>query len=149
MRPRLRETGKPLSPVSPMAAPMTTGEAAASSTRTDADRLAKLWEAYKAQEEELKDALARAQRLADDLTHAGRTSGEREHAIAERDSEIRRLHETIAHKDARIRQLEQVEEDAKAIQMYKDRIRELETAYAQEKERLAKLFLLYEQATKS
>lgn len=127
---------------------MTTTEAPTASTRTDADRLAKLWEAYKVQEEDLKEALARAERLANDLTDAGRASGERERSLAEKDAENRRLHETIAHKDARIRELQQIEEDAKAIQMYKDRIAELEAAYAQEKERLAKLFLLYEQATK-
>lgn len=117
-------------------------------SKTDADRLAKLWEAYKVQEEELKEALARAQRLSDDLTDAGRATQERERLIAERDAEIRRLHETLADKDARIRDLQQVEEDAKALTAYKDRIAELEAAYAQEKERLAKLFLLYEQATK-
>ena len=128
---------------------MTMTEAPSATPRTDADRLAKLWEAYKAQEEDLKEALARAERLTTDLTDAGRASTDRERLIAEKDAEIKRLHETIAHKDARIQELLQVEEDAKAIQMYKDRISELEAAYAQEKERLAKLFLLYEQATKS
>lgn len=125
--------------------PMTTAEPTATG---DTERLAKLWEAYKVQEEELQDALARAQRAADDLTDAGRATHDRERAIADRDAEIRRLHETLAHKDARIRELEQIEEDARAIAMYKDRIAELEAAHAQEKERLAKLFLLYEQATK-
>ena len=124
---------------------MTTAETA----RTDADRLAKLWEAYKVQEAELKDALARAERLSHDLTDAGRSTADRERVIAEKDAEIRRLHEVVADKDARIASLRQLEDDAKAIQMYKDRIAELEAAYAQEKERLAKLFLLYEQATKA
>lgn len=125
---------------------MTTAEPARA---TDADRLAKLWEAYKVQEEELREALGRAQRLTTDLTDAGRASGERERLLAEKDAEIRRLHEVVAHKDARIRSLEQLEDDAKAIQMYKDRIAELEAAYAQEKERLAKLFLLYEQSQRA
>lgn len=124
---------------------MTTAETA----RTDADRLAKLWEAYKVQEEELREALARADRLTTDLTDAGRASGERERVIAEKDAEIRRLGEVIAHKDAQIASLRQLEDDAKSIQMYKDRIAELEAAYAAEKERLAKLFLLYEQELKS
>ncbi|HVM45609.1 MAG TPA: hypothetical protein VM582_06710 [Candidatus Thermoplasmatota archaeon] len=124
-----------------------TAEPAAAS-KTDADRLARLWEAYKAQEEELRDAMARADRLARDLTDAGQASAERERVIAEKDAEIRRLQETVAHKDARIQELLHLEEDVKALQMYKDRIAELEAAYAQEKERLAKLFLLYEQATK-
>lgn len=122
---------------------------AAPTTKTDADRLARLFEAYKVQEDELREALARADRLVRDLTDAGQVTAERERIIAEKDSEIRRLQETIAHKDARIQDLLQLEEDAKAIQMYKDRIAELEAAHAQEKERLAKLFLLYEQATKS
>jgi len=121
---------------------------AAPTTKTDADRLARLWEAYKAQEEELQDANARAERLVRDLTDAGAVTMERERLVAEKDAEIRRLQETIAHKDARIQDLLSLEEDAKAIQMYKDRIAELEAAHAQEKERLAKLFLLYEQATK-
>jgi len=124
---------------------MTTAETARA---TDADRLAKLWEAYKVQEEELREALGRAERLTTDLTDAGRASAERERVIAERDAEIRRLHEVVAHKDARIASLQQLEDDAKSIQMYKDRIAELEAAYAQEKERLAKLFLLYEQVAK-
>lgn len=124
---------------------MTTAETA----RTDADRLAKLWEAYKVQEEELREALARADRLTTDLTDAGRASGERERVIAEKDAEIRRLHEVIAHKDAQIEALRQLEDDAKSIQLYKDRIAELEAAYAGEKERLAKLFLLYEQERKA
>lgn len=120
----------------------------AETARTDADRLAKLWEAYKVQEEELRDALARADRLTIDLTDAGRASSERERIIAEKDAEIRRLQEVVAHRDAQIAALRQLEEDARAIQLYKERIAQLEAAYAQEKERLAKLFLLYEQATK-
>lgn len=129
---------------------MTTAEPTPTAgSRTDSDRLAKLWDAYKAQEEDLQEALARIERASTDLTDAGRAGSERERVIAEKDSEIRRLHETLAHKEARIRELEHVEEDVKAISMYKDRIQELEAAYAQEKERLAKLFLLYEQATKS
>lgn len=122
---------------------------AGETSRTDGDRLAKLWEAYKVQEEELKEALARAQRLTTDLTDAGRATQERERIIAEKDAELRHLHEVVADKDARILELRQLEEDAKAIGAYKERISELEAAYAQEKERLAKLFLLYEQATKS
>lgn len=118
-------------------------------TRTDADRLAKLWEAYKVQEEELREARARADRLTGDLTDAGRATAERERLLAEKDAEIRRLQEVVADRDARIAALQQVEEDLKVLQLYKDRIAELEAAYAQEKERLAKLFLLYEQATKT
>ena len=121
---------------------------AAPTTKTDADRLARLFEAYKVQEDELREARERADRLVRDLTDAGQVTSERERIIAEKDAEIRRLQETIAHKDARIQDLLQLEEDAKAIQMYKDRIAELEAAHAQEKERLAKLYLLYEQATK-
>lgn len=118
------------------------------SSASDADRLAKLWEAYKVQEEELRAALERAARLEADLAGHGQGLAERERAIAERDAEIRRLTEVVADKNARIQQLSQLEEDVKAIQLYKDRIAELENAYAQEKERLAKLFLLYEQATR-
>ena len=117
-------------------------------TRTDADRLAKLWEAYKVQEEELRETRARLDRLSGDLTDAGRATAERERVIAEKDAEVRRLQEVVADRDARIAALLHVEEDLKSLQLYKDRIAELEAAYSQEKERLAKLFLLYEQATK-
>jgi len=115
---------------------------------SDADRLAKLWEAYRVQEEDLREALARVERLQGDLAGHGQASAERERAIAERDAEIKRLHEVVADKDARIQNLLALEDDVKAIGAYKDRIAQLEAAYAQEKERLAKLFLLYEEATK-
>jgi septal ring factor EnvC (AmiA/AmiB activator) len=128
---------------------MTTAAEPAATSRTDADRLARLFEAYKVQEEELRDAHARAERLLRDLGDAGTAAADTERVIAEKDAEIRRLQEELVHKDARIQELLGAEEDAKAIQMYKDRIAELEAAYAQEKERLAKLFLLYEQAQRT
>lgn len=120
----------------------------AEAAHSDADRLARLWEAYKVQEEELQEALRRIERLTAELAGHGQEFSHRERVIAEKDAEIRRLHETIADKDARIGDLLQAEEDLKALQVYKDRISELEAAYAAEKERLAKLFLLYEEATK-
>lgn len=120
----------------------------AEAANADGDRLAKLWEAYRVQEEELQDARARVDRLHAELSGSGEETQARERVVAEKDAEIKRLRETVEDRDARIRSLLQVEEDAKAVQAYKDRIAELESAYAQEKERLAKLFLLYEQATK-
>lgn len=115
---------------------------------SDAERLAKLWEAYRAQEEELQVARERVDRLTAELSGRGEEVLARERIAAEKDSEIRRLRETLQDRDARIQDLLKVEEDAKAVQAYKDRISELEAAHAQDKERLAKLFLLYEQATK-
>jgi DNA repair exonuclease SbcCD ATPase subunit len=114
----------------------------------DADRLAKLWEAYRAQEEELQNALAHVDRLTQELEGRGQTVAERERVLAEKDAEIARLTDLLDEKDRRIVRLQALEEDVKAIQAYKDRVAELEAAYAQEKERLAKLFLLYEEATK-
>jgi chromosome segregation ATPase len=119
-----------------------------SASVTDADRLAKLWDAYRAQEEEYQAALAHVERLTREVEGRGATVAERERVLAEKDAEIARLHEVVAERDRRIERLRALEEDVKAIQAYKDRIAELEAAYAQEKERLAKLFLLYEAATK-
>lgn len=114
----------------------------------DADRLLKLWEAYRVQEEELKAALQHVDRLVKELEGRGADVVARERVAQDKDQEIQRLQHVIAERDARIRRLEALEEDAKAIQAYKDRIAQVEAALAQEKERLAKLFLLYEEATK-
>lgn len=121
---------------------MTTPTAAAP---TDSDRLTKLWEAYRMQEEDLQEALARVDRLTRELEGRGNDVVERERVLHEKDRDIAGLKDVLAQKDARIRQLEALEEDAKALQAYKDRIATLEAALAQEKERLAKLFLLYEE----
>jgi chromosome segregation ATPase len=123
------------------AAPMS----AEASPVTDADRLAKLWDAYRAQEEELQEALARIERLRAEVEGRGGAVAQRERDLVAKDEEIRRLHDVIGEKDRRIAELEQVEQDVAAVQAYKDRIQELEAAYAREKERLAKLFLLYEE----
>jgi chromosome segregation ATPase len=119
---------------------------APSSAATDADRLAKLWDAYRAQEDELQAALAHVERLTRELEGRGQTVAERERVLAEKDAEIATLRETVADRERTIERLRALEEDVKAVQAYKDRIAELEAAYAQEKERLAKLFLLYEEA---
>lgn len=118
----------------------------AEAAQTDSDRLAKLWDAYKLQEEELQEALARLERLARDVEGKAADVQERDRLLAEKDSEIARLWDVIGQKDRRIDELRALEEDVKAIQAYKDRIAELEKAHAQEKERLAKLFLLYEES---
>jgi len=112
---------------------------------TDADRLAKLWDAYRAQEDELQEALARIQRLSAEVEGRGGEVAARERALSEKDALIASLRETIHDKDRRIAALEQVEQDVAALQAYKDRIAELEAALSREKERLAKLFLLYEE----
>jgi len=124
---------------------MSAGEAVAT---TDADRLAKLWDAYRVQEEELQAALSHVDRLTRELEGRGQTVAQRERVLAEKDAEISRLNDRQDEKDRRIVALQALEDDVKAVQAYKDRISELEAAYAQEKERLAKLFLLYEEATK-
>lgn len=112
---------------------------------TDADRLAKLWDAYRAQEDELQEALARIERLGAEVEGRGGVVAQRERDLAAKDEEIRRLQDVVAEKDRRIAELSQLESDVNAVQAYKDRIAELEAAYAREKERLAKLFLLYEE----
>ncbi|MEA3198663.1 MAG: hypothetical protein QOE90_91 [Thermoplasmata archaeon] len=121
---------------------------AESAPATDADRLAKLWDAYRAQEEELQEALGRIERLTAEVEGRGGEVARRQREIATREEEIKRLQDVIGEKDRRIAELAQLEADAAAVQAYKDRIAELEAAHAREKERLAKLFLLYEEATK-
>ena len=115
---------------------------------TDAERLAKLWDAYKLQEEELQEALRRLERLTREMEGKGIEVADRERALAEKDREIHRLQDVVADKDRQIADLRQLEQDLAALDAYRDRIAQLEAAYAQEKERLAKLFLLYEEATK-
>jgi chromosome segregation ATPase len=133
-----------------MAAPGTAAAMSAESAPvTDADRLAKLWDAYRAQEEELQDALARIERLTAEVEGRGGVVAQRERDLAAREHEIRRLQDVVAEKDRRIAELSALEADVAAIQAYKDRIGELEAAYSREKERLAKLFLLYEEAQRT
>lgn len=114
----------------------------------DAQRLMKLWEAYRVQEEELQAARGKAESLVRDLDEVRVLLAQRDRLLIERDHEIQRLRDVIDDKDARIRDLQALEEDVKAVDAYKTRIAELERALAREKERLAKLFLLYEEATK-
>lgn len=126
--------------------PMTSSPA--QTAPTDADRLAKLFEAYRAQEEDVQAALAHVERLTRELEGRGHDVTQRERDLQSKDHEIAALKDVVAQKDREIARLKALEEDAKAIAAYKDRITALEAAYAQEKERLAKLFLLYEEATK-
>ncbi len=114
----------------------------------DAQRLAKLWEAYRVQEEELQEARRHAESVVRDLDDVRILLGQRDRLLIERDHEVQRLRDVIDEKDQRIRDLLALEEDVKAVDAYKARIAELEGALAKEKERLAKLFLLYEEATK-
>jgi hypothetical protein len=130
----------------PSAQTMTSSSGA---TVTDSDRLAKLWEAYRVQEEEYKAALAHAERLARELEGRDSQAAARERLFFEKDAEISRLHDEVRDRDERIARLLALEEDVKAVGAYKERISQLEAAYAQEKERLAKLFLLYEEATRT
>lgn len=121
---------------------------AAAETDRDAQRLLKLWEAYRVQEEDLQEAIRRAEGLVRDLDEVRLLLAQRDRLLMERDQEIQRLRDQLDEKDARIRDLQHLEEDVKAIDAYKGRIAELEAALVKEKERLAKLFLLYEEATK-
>jgi uncharacterized protein (DUF3084 family) len=128
-------------------APMTAPQTAAS--HPDSERLAKLWEAYRVQEEEYKEAVARLERMTTDLENRDAAAAERERVILEKEREAQKLQQQIAERDARIAELQELEKEIDAVQAYKDRIAQLEAAYAQEKERLAKLFLLYEEATRA
>lgn len=122
--------------------------APAAESDRDAQRLAKLWEAYRVQEEELQEARQRVESVVRDLDDVRLLLAQRDRLLVERDHDVQRLRDVVDEKDARIRDLMALEEDVKAVDAYKDRISELEGALAKEKERLAKLFLLYEEATR-
>ena len=122
--------------------------APAADSDRDAQRLAKLWDAYRAQEEDLQEAARRVEGLVRDVDDTRLLLAQRDRLLIERDHEIQRLRDVVDEKDARIRDLKSLEEDVKAVDAYKARIAELEKALAHEKERLAKLFLLYEEATR-
>jgi len=114
---------------------------------TDADRLAKLWEAYRVQEGELQAALARVDEFKQELDARGNLASKHQADLAAKDEQIVALNEQLQQRDARIEQLEGYERDVAAVGAYQDRIRDLEAALTREKERLTKLYLLYEQAT--
>src|SRR5687768_7846856 len=78
-------------------------------TITDSDRLAKLWDAYRAQEEEYHAALAHAERLTRELEGRGHAVAERERLVAQKNAEIQRLNHVIAQRDERIAQLQALE----------------------------------------
>lgn len=112
-------------------------------------RLEKLWDAYKAQEAELQDALDRAKDLEERLHErdaAVREAGERaDAAVAEKDGEIAGLRDEVSRLQAQVADLDALREEAKALEAYQNRVKELEDAYARERERLAKLYLVYEE----
>lgn len=108
-------------------------------------RLEKLWDAYRAQEQELAAALAKAERLSADLAAREAAVAAAEGAARARDADVARLEEEKAALEARVRDLESLREDLKALDAYKARVADLESAYATERERLAKLFLVYEE----
>src|SRR5437870_4638759 len=107
---------------------------AAMAAATDSDRLQKLWEAYRVQEEEYRAAVEHAHRLARDLEGRDSAAAERERLVDQKEEEIARLKDEIAKRDATIARLQALEADVKAVQAYKDRIAELDAAHAQEKE---------------
>ena len=99
----------------------------------DAQRLAKLWEAYRVQEEELQEARRHAENVVRDLDDVRLLLGQRDRLLIERDHEVQRLRDVVDEKDQRIRDLLSLEEDVKAVDAYKARIAELEGALAKEK----------------
>lgn len=115
------------------------------SLAAESRRLEKLWDAYKAQESELSQALAAVERLKEDLAGRDDAMLARENRIQSLERDVRRLEAEKGALEGTIREVEALREDLKAIDAYKERVATLEAAYAAERERLAKLYLVYEE----
>ncbi|HWG91607.1 MAG TPA: hypothetical protein VNZ52_12230 [Candidatus Thermoplasmatota archaeon] len=109
------------------------------------ERLEKLWDAYTIQETELREAEARAGRLAEELAQKDAATAHAEHVIGEREAEVRALREERATLRARVEELEAARAELKQVDALKERIAEAEARHAAEKERLAKLYVVYEE----
>lgn len=112
-------------------------------------RLEKLWDAYKAQEHELQDALARVKTLEASLAEkdgAIEDAEARASSVAEeKDAEIARLNAEVERLQQQVSDVDALREEVKAVEAYRARVDELEEAYSRERERLAKLYLVYEE----
>ncbi|HLE97478.1 MAG TPA: hypothetical protein VI997_08925 [Candidatus Thermoplasmatota archaeon] len=112
---------------------------------TEEQRLEKLWDAYKAQEGDLRQALERTGRLERELKGKDVTVSESERLLHEREDDVRRLHEELDTERKRAAALELAKSELEDADRIRQRLEEVEALYAGEKERLAKLYIVYEE----
>lgn len=120
-------------------------DAARDALQSESRRLEKLWDAYKAQEDELARSREELERLRERLAGRDDAVVARENQIQALIADVRRLESEKASLEGAVRDLEALREDLKALDQWKERVATLEAAYAGERERLAKLFLVYEE----
>jgi DNA repair exonuclease SbcCD ATPase subunit len=98
----------------------------------DQERLAKLWDAYEAQEKELELAMKNIAKMESKITEMDRVNTVLKKALEDRDKEIR---------DLELKVIGLEEDNSK----YQPKINELENLYKEEKERYSKLFAITEE----
>lgn len=112
---------------------------------SEEQRLEKLWDAYKAQEADLRQALERTGRLERELKGKDVTVSESERLLHEREEDVRRLQEELDNERRRAAALELAKSELEDADRIRQRLEEVEALYAGEKERLAKLYIVYEE----
>lgn len=120
-------------------------DAARDALQAESRRLEKLWDAYKAQEDELARSRDEVARLHERLAGHDDAALARENQIQALIADVRRLETEKAALESSLRDLDALREDLKALDQWKERVATLEAAYAAERERLAKLYLVYEE----
>ncbi|HVL48624.1 MAG TPA: hypothetical protein VM889_08720 [Candidatus Thermoplasmatota archaeon] len=108
-------------------------------------RLRKLWEAYKAQEEELARANEKLERAESLLAERDAAAADVARKVDLAEERARELDRRLAERESAITALEEERDALKALETYRDRVEELTAAYERERERLAKLFVVYEE----
>lgn len=113
--------------------------------RAEEARLEKLWDAYKAQENDLRAALDRAGRLERELKGKDVTVSEAEKLLREREDELARTRDELDNERRRAATLEMARAELADVEELRRRHDEVDALYAAEKERLAKLYVVYEE----
>lgn len=113
--------------------------------RAEEARLEKLWDAYKAQENDLRTALERAGRLERELKGKDVTVSEAERLLRDREDELVRVRDELDAERRRSATLEMARAELADAENLRRRLDEVDALYAAEKERLAKLYVVYEE----
>lgn len=113
--------------------------------RLEEGRLEKLWDAYKAQENDLRTALDRAGRLERELKGKDVTVSEAEKLLRSREDELARVRDDLEAERRKSATLEMARAELADAESMRRRLDEVDALYAAEKERLAKLYVVYEE----
>ncbi|MGQ0535869.1 MAG: hypothetical protein ACT4PT_07335 [Methanobacteriota archaeon] len=111
----------------------------------ESERLAKLWDVYKAQERDLAATKERVGRVEAELTRKGSSVVALEEQLAARDRAIQDRDLDHQKLRSRITELEANAEELKNLDKMRDTVADLRSKYDTEKERLAKLYTVYEE----